>query len=568
MGTLTVRRFITICLLLSGCLTARAEHLARHWVYFADKGCRSEAELREALQRETDLLRPATRARLLKVRPADALLTESDLPVYSAYLDEIERLTGLRPHAVIRTINAASYPFTDEQIALVNKLLFVREVQPVRAYRSERELPDPGTPVKQTYRTPQDSAFYGPSYTQNALENFPPAHDAGYTGEGVFVGMLDSGWNNLGHVCFDSLEIIATWDFVNGDASVANDPGQMGDGSHGTKTLSCLAAYDPGNLIGTGYGIYVALAKTENTEYEQIIEEDNWAAGIEWLDSLGCVIVSSSVSYEEFDSTVYSHRYPELNGNTTVVTIAADYAVERGIVVLNSMGNDGVSGYPYHKMNAPADGDSVLALGMVRIDSTRYYKSSIGPTYDGRIKPDLMAKGVSIRVASSSSQNGYTTGTGTSYSTPITAGACALLLQAVPSLTPMEVHALLKATGTQALNPDTLCGWGIFDIWQAIQDALGEQETTPSPTTYQLLSIYPNPFNPTTRISFTLPAEDRITLDAYDLLGRRITRIVDGHFTGGHHTVVWDASEFGSGIYLIRMNTPWGVQVRKALLVK
>jgi subtilisin family serine protease len=565
MGTLTLRRFITICLLLCGCLTARADHPARHWVYFADRGYHSETDLNEAIDQETILLLPTTRTRLLKVRPADALLTENDLPVCPAYLDDIERLTGLRPHAVCRAINAASYPLDEGQIAKIKALPFVRDVRPVRAYRSTPELPDPGTPFKQNYRTPQDSADYGLSYMQNALENFPPAHDAGYTGEGVLVGMLDSGWNNLGHVCFDSLEIVATWDFVNGDSSVANDPGQMGDGSHGTMTLSCIAGYEPGNLIGTAYGVSVALAKTENTEYELPIEEDNWAAGIEWLDSLGCVVASSSLSYPSL------HDWEELNGDSAVVTIAADNAVGRGVVVLNSAGNNGNYSYPQHKIGPPADGDSVLTIGMVQSDSVRYSSSSMGPTYDGRIKPDLMALGLAVRVAETTNLTGYLSGNGTSYSTPITAGACALLLEAVPSLTPMEVHALLKETATQASNPDTLYGWGIYNAWQAIQDALAlpiEPQTTPAPQDYQLLSIHPNPFNPATRISFSLPAEGWITLEAYDLRGRRISRIMEGRYAPGRHETIWNARERTSGLYLIRLTTFQGISMQKALLLK
>jgi subtilisin family serine protease len=562
---LSLHRLSALCLLFSFCLSARAGQPARHWVYFTDRGYHSEADLNEALQRETDLLLPATRARLLKVRTPDALVQESDLPVYHDYLDDIERMTGLRPYAVCRAINAASYPFDEDQIAKVKELPFVRDVRPVRAYRSARELPDPETPLKQNYRTPQDSVDYGLSYLQNALENFIPAHDAGFTGEGVLVGMLDSGWNNLEHVCFDSLEIVATWDFVNSDSSVANDPGQMGDGSHGTKTLSCIAGYDPSNLIGTAYGVSVALAKTENTEYERPIEEDNWAAGIEWLDSLGCVVASSSLSYPSL------HDWEELNGDSAVVTIAADNAVARGVVVLNSAGNNGNSSYPQNKIGPPADGDSVLTLGMVQSDSVRYSSSSMGPTYDGRIKPDLMALGVAVRVAATTNQTGYTSGTGTSFSTPITAGACALLLQAVPSLTPMEIHALLKATGTQASTPDTLNGWGIYNAWQAIQDALAspvEPEETPTPQAYQLLSIHPNPFNPATRISFSLPIQSRITLEAYDLRGRRVSRIAEGRYAPGQHETVWIAQHLASGLYLIQLTTPQGISMQKALLLK
>ncbi|MBU0517397.1 S8 family serine peptidase, partial [bacterium] len=359
----------------------------RTWVYFTDKGHHDSAALRAALQQETERLHPRTKARLLKARDVDDLITERDLPVSSQYLAVIEELTGQKPHAVSRWLNAASFAFAAHDIALVKELPFAASVHAVRQYRAEKEVEAEPSSLKQQYRLVADSLFYGTSYNQNALENFPPAHEAGYTGEGVLVGMLDAGWNNLAHVCFDSLEIVATWDFVNGDSSVADDPGQPESGSHGTKTLSCMAGFEEGELIGTAYGISVALAKTENTIGEMPIEEDNWAAGIEWLDSLGCQVATSSVSYTYFDDAT-GYDYDERDGDTAVITIAGDYAVSRGIVVLNSNGNKGGYSYPDNKMSVPADGDSVLACGAVYLDSTKTSFSSLGPTYDGRIKPD------------------------------------------------------------------------------------------------------------------------------------------------------------------------------------
>jgi hypothetical protein len=535
----------------------------RYWVYFRDKGCTTPEEIRTALAREESRLSSAARERLRKVRPEAHLLSEADLPVCTGYLREIRALTGLEPHAVVRSINAASYAFDVEQRACVERLPFVLKTAPVRRFARDPE-PDAGSRPARSLRD-ADTLNYGDSFTQNALENFPPAHDAGYDGRGVLVGMLDAGWNLLEHRCFETLDIVATWDFVNGDSSVANDPGQMGEGSHGTKTLSCLAGYDPGYLIGAAYGISIALAKTENTEYELPIEEDNWAAGIEWLDSLGCVIATSSLSYPSL------HSYEELDGNTTVITIAADNAVARGIVVLNSAGNRGNYTYPNNKMGPPSDGDSVLAIGSVNADSMRSSFSSLGPTYDGRIKPDLMAMGNAVTTASSVNPEGYTVASGTSFSTPITAGACALLLQADPALTPMQVHAFLKATGTQAHNPDTLNGWGIYDVWRAIQAVIaGVSPDIPTemPRGFQIMAVYPNPFNPQTVIQFTLPAAGEARLRVFDASGRSLRGVERRFFTAGEQRWVWDAGDFSSGVYWLRLETDWGGQIRKVILLK
>lgn len=567
---MNVYRTFVVSLLASVLVICQDAQAQRIWVFFTDKGYNSEAELQQAFKRESDLLLPATRERLLKVRSPDALVNERDLPVYPLYLQKIEEMTGQRPHAVCRAINAASYPFSADQITTVLQLPFVQRTEPVRGFPTDRNVPGEQQSSKQSFRSVQDSLFYGGSFLQNELENFPPAHEAGYTGEGVFVGMLDAGWNNLAHVCFDSLEIVATWDFVNGDSSVANDPGQMGDGSHGTKTLSCLTGYDPGEMIGTAYGISVALAKTENTDYELPIEEDNWAAGIEWLDSLGCVVVTSSVSYDTFDNG-FAYTYPMRDGNTAVVTIAGDNAVARGVVVLNSDGNNGTQAYPDNKMNVPADGDSVLGIGAVNADSSKASFSSIGPTYDGRIKPDLVALGVNVRVASAYSTTNYTPGSGTSFSTPITAGACALLLQADPGLTPMEVQAFLKATGDQTSNPDTLRGWGIYDVWQAIQDvlvAVSKPQTSPAPLTFQLFDPYPNPFNAQTRLSFAIPAPGSIEVSIFDALGRRIALTTSGILSAGKHDMIWRPSNLASGVYIIRVESRWGQHGYRVVLMK
>ncbi len=543
--------FVVFLLFIPPVVSGNTPEEPRTWIFFTDKGYTDPASLKEALTREEAELSSALRERLSKVRSTGALLGERDLPVFREYLEEITALTGLKPHAVSRSLNAASFALDEAQRKRVLALPFVERVQPVRVFRSKTDPPAETTSCKRPYRSVQDSLFYGASFTQNALENFIEAHEEGYTGAGVLVGMLDAGWNNLEHVCFDQLDIVATWDFVNGDSSVADDPGQMGSGSHGTKTLSCLAGYDPGNLIGTAYDVSVALAKTENTEYERRIEEDNWIAGLEWLDSLGCVIVTSSVSYLEFDYPDPSYTWEDLDGNTALCTIAADDAVARGVVVLNSDGNNGGSIYPYNKMNVPADGDSVLMIGSVNGNGERASFSSYGPTYDGRIKPDLVALGVAVRVASSTSTTGYTAGSGSSFSTPITAGACALLLQADPSLTPMDVQAFLKETGDQAAAPDTLRGWGLYDVWEAIQNVLAPVQDARSgaaPRAFKLLAPYPNPFNRGVTIPLRLLLPGDVTIRIYSPDGRLLIEDTNW-YESGVHRLYRDFGSLPSGVY-------------------
>ncbi|HEX7343105.1 MAG TPA: S8 family peptidase, partial [bacterium] len=255
----------------------------------------------------------------------------------------------------------------------------------------------------------------------------------------------------------------------------------------------------------------------------------------------------------------------------TVITIAADNAVARGMIVVNSAGNHGGWAYPGDKMSPPSDGDSVLAIGAANADSSRASFSSIGPTFDGRIKPDLMALGVSVKVASATDTTGYGFGSGTSFSTPITAGACALLLQADPTLTPMEVHAFLKASATQSLNPDTLMGWGIYDVWQAIQNALGIEPNYSGPITpqkFQIVGIYPNPFNADARVIFDLPAAGSIRLFIYDILGRQMAHHEPLDLLLGRQALIISLDDLSSGVYLVQLESPWGIQIAKVVMLK
>jgi hypothetical protein len=187
---------------------------------------------------------------------------------------------------------------------------------------------------------------------------------------------------------------------------------------------------------------------------------------MEWADSIGVDVTSTSLGYLTFDPPFTSYTWEDMDGNTALITIAADYAASIGITVVNSAGNNGSD--PLHNtLNAPADGDSVITIGAVTSGGSRASFSSIGPTADGRIKPDLMAMGSNNYFASTSG-NQYSNGGGTSFSCPLAAGVCALILQKNPALTPMEVLQLLRSTATQSNNPDNLFGWGIINALSAI----------------------------------------------------------------------------------------------------
>lgn len=255
---------------------------------------------------------------------------------------------------------------------------------------------------------------YGSSLTQNQQINVVAVHNTGNYGQGVRICLMDAGFNRLSHEVFQNMNIIATWDFVNHRPYVGDGQGGMGEGSHGTQTLSTIGGFKEGQLIGPAFGATYILAKTENTESETPIEMDNWIAALEWADSIGVDVTSTSLGYLEFDPPYPSYNWTHMDGNTVPITIAADLAVKRGIVVVNSAGNEGFNS-TRNTLVAPADGDSVIAVGAVTSSGTRSYFSSVGNTVDGRIKPDVMAMGSGVRVASSTSDNGYTSSSGTSF---------------------------------------------------------------------------------------------------------------------------------------------------------
>jgi len=397
------------------------------------------------------------------------------------------------------------------------------------------------------------SLNYGQSFTQLNQITVPQVHDLGYTGAGVTICMMDAGFDRwTTHQVFSTMNVIATWDFVNGDPDV-EDGTDMGEGSHGCATLSLIGGFYEGQLIGPAFGADFILAKTENTDSETPIEEDNWIAALEWADSIGVDVTSTSLSYLDYEPPYPSYTWEDMDGNTAKITNGADYAVSIGIFVVNSASNYGYD--PNHNtLGAPADGDSVIAVGSVTSSGSRSSFSSVGPTVDGRIKPDLMAMGSNDYHACNWSNDCYGNGGGTSYSCPLLAGAAALLLQADPNLTPMQLAELMKSTASQSTTPDNLYGWGIINTYAAVQSIVtGVNNTTETPEDFYLLQNYPNPFNPSTKIRFAVPEKSDVKIYLHDILGSEIAVILDEEVSPGVKEIELNGSNLASGVYLVRM---------------
>ena len=417
------------------------------WVYFTDKGGNHNLDLVK------NNLTEKSRFRRAKVM-GQKIVDKYDVPINSPYINSIKPYIS-RIVVKSKWLNAVSAEMTPDNIEMVSKFYFVERIDIVNKYKRNKPIEEDSEyeslNIENIY-----TYDYGNSLTQNSQINVPVVHDLGINGSGILICLLDNNYNLLNHETFSSMNIISTWDFINNDTTV-NDPGE---GTHGTQTLSTVGGWTPGHLIGPAFGADYILGKTEVNSFELPIEEDYWVAGAEWADSLGADVLSSSLGYIDW------YTWQDMDGNTAVTTIAADIAVSRGIVVVNSAGDEGTSSN--NTLIAPADGDSVIAVAAVTSSGTRSSFSSIGPSADGRTKPDVAAMGSSVTVASTSNPTGYTTSSGTSFSCPLTSGVAALVLSANPSLTPIQVREALRETASQASAPDNYLGWGILNAYDAV----------------------------------------------------------------------------------------------------
>ncbi len=483
------------------------------WIFFKDKG-KSPAAL---MKPEQILSERAIKRRMLR-RPQKALIEFSDLPVYEPYIEAVKpRISRIR--VVSRWLNGISAEVSLKNLEAIRNFDFVLKIDPVIV--GKRILPRPDeekTPPLPKRGSTTDSLPYGESLDQLELINVPFLHQQGFYGEDVVICMLDDGFNLLyHHLAFDSLNVLATYDFIHGDEGVDDSQFKAYEGWHGTKTLSVIAGYAPGMLIGAAFKASFLLAKTEVDQSETPIEEDYWVAGIEWGEKMGADIVSSSLGYVDW------YTPAQMDGKTAKTTIAAEMAVDKGVIVFNSAGNEGDDPYT-NTLLAPADGEKVLAVAAVDRFGLRASFSSVGPTADGRIKPDIAAMGVYVVTADQKDSTGFNYASGTSFSCPLASGGAALLLQAFPQTTPELMAKALKETASQADFPDKYLGWGIIDLKKAYNylDTATVREDKTKLNHLQIFSNEPNPADEKTRFSFRVENPSDVEIRIYDITGRKV----------------------------------------------
>jgi serine protease AprX len=447
-------------------LTLNDDDQALVLVSFTDKGNTKQHKLAKA----QSFVSERSLKRRLTVLSPEHTVDEKDFPLEQSYVQAVASMVINFRHE-LKWFNAVSVVATKRQIEALRALSFVKEIELVGRWKTkigdEQESKLKESPSQPTTNG-INALDYGTSFTQVNQINVPAVHNLGIYGQGVVVGVFDNGFRLLNHEAFASMNIIAMHDFVDHKVSVIPNNPSTNFGSHGVNTLSTIGGYKPGQLIGPAFKASYILARTENDSSETPIEEDNWAKAIEWADSIGVDVTSTSLGYLTYDPPYTSWTWQNMDGNTTLITKAADRAAGLGIVVVNSAGNDASRNQP-NTLIAPADGFYVIAVGAVDAAGNRASFSSYGPTVDGRIKPEVMAMGVGVKAASASNPASYVSVSGTSFSCPLSAGVAALIRCANPRLTPMQVYAALRLTARDASKPNDFHGWGILNADSAIK---------------------------------------------------------------------------------------------------
>jgi len=530
------------------------------WIMFKDKGPNVAA------RKQNITLHPKTLERRKKLFSEP--VTWYDVPVHQKYINRIISV-GVEVRRESKWLNALSVFASMEQIQTIAGMNFVTRIQPVAKLRRGKHK----TINNMTHNERRNSSLmdYGLAQTQIEMMNCDLAHDIGYFGQGVRILVIDTGFD-LTHEAFDSLHVIDQWDFINDDNNTANETDSEthdNQHNHGTSVLSIMGAYVPGTLIGPAFGSEYLLAKTEIVAEEIQQEEDNYVAALEWGEANGADVVNSSLGYLDW------YSYCDMDGNTAITTIGVDIAASLGLVCVTSAGNwanedppeDPCESLSYY-ISAPADADSVIAVGAVSADSLIVYFSSRGPSYDGRIKPEVSALGVGVAAANPS--GGYSVFySGTSASSPLVAGVAAVLLSANPQWTNMEVREALMMTASQADMPNNDYGYGLVNIWSAIfYNYSGSTIPPQRPASFSLNTVYPNPFNPSVTLSISMARASLVTINIFDINGRRITTICNELLDIGDHHFIWNATAQPSGIYIVRSTAGQTALSQKITLIK
>ena len=487
-------------------------------------------------------------------------VTEEDLPVNPQYLNALQNVDSrIQLLSVSKWTNTATILCPDTMVITgVQMLPFVTSTLKVAKYDEGNTNPVSGNRTNHASTLPKtdiDTTSYGYSFGQIAIHNGHLLHDAGFRGEGMLIAVLDGGWLNMDNIgafqpLYENNQVIGTYDLIPFSDNVYTMHG------HGTLVTSEMAVSIQDTFVGAAPAANYVLIRSEDTRSEQPIEEDFWARGAELADSLGADVISSSLGYTQFpDFDEYDFDYSSCDG-TSICSRAATMAAHRGIVVCIAAGNEGMN--EWHKLSRPSDAEDILCVGAINVNSVYAPFSGVGPSYDGRVKPDVVAVGWDCYFWAS--DDSIVSGNGTSCATPIIGALSACLWQALPEYNSLEITQIIRENSHQFLMPDTLLGYGIPNYWNAY---INNVDTTGMAhfETEEHYMVFPNP----TKDKVTVIGPDIREVAIYDLGGRCLKR--QNGVASQRNSVEIDLTSYISGIYLLRIVNENGASVKKIIKI-
>ncbi|MBU1100463.1 MAG: S8 family serine peptidase [Bacteroidetes bacterium] len=444
---------------------------SKYLVYFKDKGIEEGERLNKTSElykiAESQLSQRAIERR--KKVLGEEYITLRDIPINLDYINNLSE-RNIEILQKLKWFNAVSCILTEEQLVEISGLGFVDKVEKVKVYK-RRVVEDEPFSGRLDKIESTNTLDYGNSYNQMNLSQVPVVHDLGINGEDVIIGFIDSGFNWEYHESTKNLTVLWEYDYVYVDDNTGDNPGDvlLGINKHGTQTLAIACGYQPGQVIGPSFNADVMLARTEDEGSERNVEEDNFAAAVQAMESRGVDILTSSLGYNLFDAGQTSYTYNEMDGLTAICTIAYEAAAELGVLTITSAGNEGAlnTNNLYSGLTAPADGELTVAVGSVTSGNSIVSSSSSGPTADGRIKPEVVAQG-SNAYSVGQSAGSFSFVNGTSFAAPLVAGIAGQLYSAFPHLTNRQARQMLMESGDNVAQPDNRRGWGLVSAKKAV----------------------------------------------------------------------------------------------------
>ena len=385
----------------------------------------------------------------------------TDFPIAPAYLDSVSR-TGIEIVGQSKWNNTLLVKIHKEkELNKLNSLSFI--TKKLKVFSS----PDSITERKRSsFRKELNSwesvpIHYGAAAEQLKSLGGQRIHERGFYGNGMMIAVFDGGFMNVDRIpALHGVKLAGLKDFV-----VPKSNNIFEEMEHGTMVLSTMAANAPNLYVGVAPEAQYVLVRCEDERTESLAEEDYWASAAEYADSLGVDVINSSLGYHDFDDVKTNHLYWEQDGETALISHTASMCADKGIICVNSAGNDGMG--VWKKINFPADAKNILTVGSINEQGKNAAFSAVGPTADGRIKPDVMAYGSPTSVITG--RGSIINDNGTSFSSPLIAGMTACLWQALPHKTAKQIIKLVKMAGNNQQHPDNIYGYGVPDFWKAYQ---------------------------------------------------------------------------------------------------